>query len=332
MTLNASGQLSLAGSTVGQSVALELGLTATTQIGLGCANVRTLAGVATGAITLPTNLWGKSNNVAFASQTYSTAGTYSFVVPSGVSKISAVAVGAGGRNCWTYGPTYSNNGTLGGIGGSLSYSNCIPVTPGETLTVVVGNGGYFGCCGGSIIANVVPAPSQIKRGATVLLSGRAGCNGTNVGAVSYNGGAGGQNRGAGGAAGYAGAGGAASNTSTGNGSTGTGGGGGGGAQLLNNRYYGGGGGGVGLTGQGANGAGGIYNGTAFAPNTCVQGKGGSGGANGVASTTYAQGGAAGGGGPAPRDGNCGYVGGASGAGGVRIIWGGTGKSYPSNAT
>jgi len=61
MALNASGPISLGGTTAGQSVQLELGGTGTTQISLNCATVRTLAGVASGAITMPTNFYGKSN-------------------------------------------------------------------------------------------------------------------------------------------------------------------------------------------------------------------------------------------------------------------------------
>jgi len=61
MALNASGPISLAGTAAGQSIQLELGGTAGTPIGLTCAAVRTLAGVESGAITMPTNFYGKSN-------------------------------------------------------------------------------------------------------------------------------------------------------------------------------------------------------------------------------------------------------------------------------
>jgi hypothetical protein len=61
MALNASGPISLAGATAGQSIAVELSLGTTTQISLNDTAVRTLAGVASGAITMPTNFWGKSN-------------------------------------------------------------------------------------------------------------------------------------------------------------------------------------------------------------------------------------------------------------------------------
>jgi hypothetical protein len=62
MALNASGAISLAGTTAGQSIEVELGGTGTTTITLNDANVRTLLGVASGAISL-SNAYGKSNSV-----------------------------------------------------------------------------------------------------------------------------------------------------------------------------------------------------------------------------------------------------------------------------
>lgn len=64
MALNSSGPISLGGTTVGQSIEKELGGNGTTQISLNDANVRALAGVASGAITMPTNFWGKSSGYA----------------------------------------------------------------------------------------------------------------------------------------------------------------------------------------------------------------------------------------------------------------------------
>ena len=60
MTLNSSGPISLGGSTTGQSINLELSQSATAQVSLNDTNVRTLAGVASGAIIIPTNFYGKS--------------------------------------------------------------------------------------------------------------------------------------------------------------------------------------------------------------------------------------------------------------------------------
>jgi len=64
MTLNSSGPISLGGSTTGQSINLELSQSATAQISMNDANVRTLAGVASGAIIVPTNFYGKSTFTA----------------------------------------------------------------------------------------------------------------------------------------------------------------------------------------------------------------------------------------------------------------------------
>ena len=60
MTLNTTGPISLGGSTTGQSINLELSQSATAQVSMDDANVRSLAGVASGAITMPTDFYGKS--------------------------------------------------------------------------------------------------------------------------------------------------------------------------------------------------------------------------------------------------------------------------------
>ena len=60
MTLNASGPLSLGGATVGQSINLELGQSATALASINATNFRALAGVASGQISI-SNFYGKSN-------------------------------------------------------------------------------------------------------------------------------------------------------------------------------------------------------------------------------------------------------------------------------
>ena len=72
MTLNSSGPISLGGATTGQSIALELGQSATGQISLNDTNVRTLAGVSSGAIVMPLNFWGKSSAANYALFFYQT--------------------------------------------------------------------------------------------------------------------------------------------------------------------------------------------------------------------------------------------------------------------
>ena len=287
---------------------------------------------------------------------YTTPDTYYFTVPAGVTSISAVTVGGGGAGGQSAGSVYSAGA---GGGGGLSWLNNIPVTPGESLTVIVGSGGS----GGSNYIGTSGGGTYIKRGTTQLLaamggSGGAGNNntrpwyewvggnggdgGVNVGA-GYGGGNGGKggngatnntNRaGGGGVGGYTGTGGAGGNAGANPinlGSAGTGGGGGGGASSPGSPYSGG-GGGVGLYGQGANGAGGTN--PNVAPYTgSAGGSGGSGGTNAgyggyVGSYGEISGGFAGGGGA----GSDGGLSGTGSPGAVRIIWG-PGRAFPSTNT
>lgn len=73
---------------------------------------------------------------------YTVSGTYTFVVPAGVTSISVACVGAGGGGYVSSETPVVAGG--GGGGGSLSYVNDIPVTPGASYTVVVGKGGSKG--------------------------------------------------------------------------------------------------------------------------------------------------------------------------------------------
>jgi hypothetical protein len=61
--MNSSGPISLGGATAGQSINLEISASATAQVSLNDTTVRALAGVASGAITMPTNFYGKSLGV-----------------------------------------------------------------------------------------------------------------------------------------------------------------------------------------------------------------------------------------------------------------------------
>jgi hypothetical protein len=103
MALNPSLAISLAGATAGQSIALELGLGTTTQISLNDTAVRTLAGVPTGAIVMPTNFWGKSNFTptqkaifGFGNPSYSVpVSTTNLVSNTGVVATNTAGVGSG---------------------------------------------------------------------------------------------------------------------------------------------------------------------------------------------------------------------------------------------
>jgi len=104
MTLAASGALSLGGSVTNRSVNLELGQSATAQISMNDANVRTLAAVPSGAITLTTDFYNKSNTLAITispASTYTTrSGSGSLTSPTSTGSASG---GAGGYSyAWTY--------------------------------------------------------------------------------------------------------------------------------------------------------------------------------------------------------------------------------------
>ncbi len=99
-------------------------------------------------------------NSTSGSQTYTTPGTYSFTVPSGVYSILAVATGGGGGGG---SDGYNNNGGGAGGGGGTAIS-ALAVTPGQNLTITVGAGGAAGAArynsgapGGSSSVNSIVA-------------------------------------------------------------------------------------------------------------------------------------------------------------------------------
>lgn len=154
----------------------------------------------------------QTNNYNFvgyeAITAFSSSDDYSWVVPAGVTKISAVAIGggAGGANSWNNDGRYDSG--PGGSGGALSYINDFPVTPGQTLVIYAGaGGGAYRSSAPSGPANEGCAgrPSGIVRSGVVLLKalGGGGCNSNldpqnlpggqasdGVGDVKYSGGTG----------------------------------------------------------------------------------------------------------------------------------------------
>jgi hypothetical protein len=250
---------------------------------------------------------------------YTTAGTYSWIAPAGVTSVSAVAVGGGGG-----GKSWNGNGPgCGGGGGALAYANSIAVIPGNSYSITVGTGGAgvegsaaSGVDGGNSSFSTMVIAAGGKGGTQSL----GGAGGTVLAGTGGTGGAGGNkiegSTGGGGAAGYSGAGGVGGNSTAvtaGSGSGGGAGGGGGGSTVYTFSQSGA---GVGIFGQGANGAGGRdWQGSGITPT------GGSGG-----SAPGANGGNYGGGG-------AGAFASANGGGGgaVRIIWG-SGRAFPSTLT
>lgn len=242
--------------------------------------------------------------VAFGQQAYTTAGTYSWIAPTGVTRVSVVAVGGGQQT-----------------GGGLGYKNNYTVTPGSSYTVVVAPSN---CSGSSSAASYFVN--------TCTVAGRSGY-GTTVGTfVGDGGGRGGGStnvcgvyRGGGGTGGYSGNGGAGSTSSGQPGITGRGGAGGGGAAATCGCFAtrAGGGGGVGIFGVGTSGTG-----ATPASFFGVGGGGGSCGTNGGNDFGSAPRGTGGVYGAGAAGGNTGIGGG----GAVRIIWPGCVRSFPNNNT
>jgi hypothetical protein len=244
-------------------------------------------------------------------QAYTTAGTFSWVAPAGVTSVSIVTVGAGGV----------------GAGGGLGWKNNITVIPGNSYSLRVGNSAPYGTIAQS---SYFIDEATVRGGGG---SGTQGAGGTYTGDGGGNGGNGGGRYSGGGAGGYTGNGGGNPNAWNTNGVAGSGGGGGSGASRNDacTLYWGGGGGGVGILGLGSDGAGGVLSG-----NTANGGGGGSGGASGAAGTnanTPGTGGLYGGGGGLAYNGGTDvFTTRLGGVGAVRIIWPGTSRSFPSTNT
>jgi hypothetical protein len=251
-------------------------------------------------------------------QEYTSPGTYSWIAPEDVTKVSVVAVGGGGT---------TDSGGGGGGGGGLGWKNNITVVPGQSYTVVVGIGGdsgYFqsGQDGGDsyFINTTTVKGGGGQYGRSIGYPDTRGYGGTYVGDGGGNGGrsyrgtssSGGQLWGGGGAGGYSGNGGSggwADLSGSGNirqaGESGYGGGGGGGGSTNGVQYFGN-GGGVGIFGQGTSGA------------ASQPGSGGSGKLYGGGSLGSGD------------SGNNQYR--AGGGGAVRLIWGGITREFPSTNT
>ena len=219
-----------------------------------------------------------------------TGSDQTFVVPAGVTSVNVTLSGAGGGGTSNFG--LGNGGTGGYVSGTLA------VTPGETLTIVVGQAGIGGGLGNtyggggrssntSLGASGGGRSALRRAGADIVTAGGGGGGGYNF-SVARNGGVGGGLTGGDGigAANTFGKGGTqvaggAGGTGTTNGVNGSLGAGGNGGSLGGGGgggYYGGGGGASGDTGDNGAGAGGssfVANLTGTVVNT--QGGGGAGG-------------------------------------------------------
>lgn len=175
MALNNTGPISLAGATTGQSIALEVGQTATQQITFQTTTVRTLSNTTSGSVVImPTNFYGRSlatnltisadttnYNIFTAAGSPTTATTVNLTINAGVtvgglSLTPAITIGQfpSGSNItiYNYGSILGSRGTggtsgVGGNGGNAIYA----VYTNQTMTInnyagatIAGGGGGGG--------------------------------------------------------------------------------------------------------------------------------------------------------------------------------------------
>lgn len=120
-------------------------------IGSGASSPITVSGLTNGTAytftVVATNAFGTgpasaaSNSVTPIlpySQSYTTAGTYTFVAPVGFPQLNVIVIGAGGAG------GMGGGGTAGGGGGGYAKSLNLSVTPSNSYAVVVGAGGNEG--------------------------------------------------------------------------------------------------------------------------------------------------------------------------------------------
>lgn len=221
---------------------------------------------------------------------FTTPGTFTFVVPAGVTRISAVAIGAGASGYYSW-------ANSAGAGGALAWANNIAVTPGQSISVTVPPAVTGAASGAAAVVGSFFSAQGGTHGSTgtraTFVSGTVVASGGLGGLCSQNGYGGG-----GGAGGYTGNGGDGSYGPTGssssNGGQGSGGSAAGGTGYQSSTYGFGGGGGTGLFGAGSSGTNPtslsqgndwsyVYN-----SNNGYGGKGGSGGEQGSPNSNTSQ--------------------------------------------
>ncbi len=198
-----------------------------------------------------------------------TPGQKTWTVPAGVTSVSVLCIGGGG-GCVLY--PQGTTGASGGGGAALAYKNNISVTPGQTITYNVGDGGK------GATNNSNPVPNDVISGHYAEAGTPSWFNGTNVndavvmgyqgaGAQSYTGGTGGE---------------FSNSTGDGGGSGGTG-----GSNDGSHSYWAFGGGAAGYSGDGGNG-GRWQAGGAYTPGASAGAGGGAGGGLSVDFEIYSE--------------------------------------------
>jgi hypothetical protein len=210
----------------------------------------------------------------FSDPTFNGTATNTFTVPAGVTQITVEAYGPGGGG--GYGGNSNKYGGGGGGGGAYTINTTVPVTPGNSYTITIGNAGSGGTSvtqnGGNATATTATFDSSVTvtanggYGGLSYTNGKTGGGGGTGGTYAGGSGGTGTNSGSGGGGGSAGTtsiggNGSVPNAGTkGSGGTIAGNGGSGSTSSIatgtNGSNYGGGGGGGTKNSTGGNGAGG----------------------------------------------------------------------------
>lgn len=116
---------------------------------------------------------------------FNTPGTYSWVVPAGVTNLTAIEMGAaGGGGGYGLPSPFDVAGTLavGGGGGAGEHrrKTNISVTPLETLTIVVPSGGAVDTNALAGQASFPGGNAQVLRGATIIMQANGGSGGVKM--------------------------------------------------------------------------------------------------------------------------------------------------------
>jgi len=259
MALNSSGPISIAGTVTGQSIQIELLGNGTTQMSLNDTSVRTLAGVASGEIVMPTNFYGKSNKfIASITSSQTNLDLRTWALANGWDGTVAVEITV---NAGVY--VYSTSTSNAGLTVTGSFPGGVTLINNGYIIGKGGNGGSnsgptAGAPGGSAISLGINATIVNNSGAFI-----AGGGGGGGGQLSGGGGGAGGGDGGLGRFSYAGGTGGAIGSSGNNGGGGNLGGQGGGAGagaggvVQQSQTIGGGGGGGGRILPGTGGAGGL---------------------------------------------------------------------------
>jgi hypothetical protein len=114
---------------------------------------------------------GGGGSIGFSNiASFNNPGTFTFTVPSGVAKVMVECWGGGG------GGAGSNSGNAGGGGGGGYGKQILSVIPGNSYTVVVGNGGAGG---GPGVSGTAGGTSSFGTGPLISATGGAGGNSLN---------------------------------------------------------------------------------------------------------------------------------------------------------